>query len=114
MANEPRHLYRPSTIDVRGIEVKVAPNLAVGYVMGVGDEVPKALEQIGVKVVMLGENDLAKGDLDQFDAIVIGIRATAVRDDLEAYSNRIPSSTGRTRSPGPTSKAGSKSAGRSG
>ena len=86
---EPRHLYRPATMDVRGIDVKVAPNLSVGYVMGVGDEVPKSLEQIGVKVTMLGENDLANGHLDQFDAIIIGIRASAVRDDLKTYSKRL-------------------------
>jgi LmbE family N-acetylglucosaminyl deacetylase len=87
--NEPRHLYRPATMEVRGIEVKVAPGLSVGYVMGVGDEVPKALEQIGVKVTMLGESDLANGSLDGYDAIIIGIRATAVRDDLKAYSKRL-------------------------
>ncbi len=87
--NEPRHLYRPATMAVRGVDVKVAPNLSVGYVMGVGDEIPKALEQIGVKVTMLGENDLASGNLDQFDAVIIGIRATAVRDDLKAYSKRL-------------------------
>jgi hypothetical protein len=87
--NEPRHLYRPATMEVRGIEVKVAPGLNVGYVMGVGDEVPKALEQIGVKVTMLGEQDLASGNLDGYDAILIGIRATAVRDDLKAYSKRL-------------------------
>ncbi|MDX2039870.1 MAG: PIG-L family deacetylase [Acidobacteriota bacterium] len=87
--NEPRHLYRPATMAVRGVDVKVAPNLSVGYVMGVGDEIPKALEQIGVKVTMLGENDLASGNLDGFDAVIIGIRATAVRDDLKAYSKRL-------------------------
>jgi LmbE family N-acetylglucosaminyl deacetylase len=87
--NEPRHLYRPATMAVRGVDVKVAPNLSVGYVMGVGDEIPKALEQIGVKVTMLGENDLAGGNLDQFDAVIVGIRATAVRDDLKAYSKRL-------------------------
>jgi LmbE family N-acetylglucosaminyl deacetylase len=86
---EPRHLYRPATMKVRGIDVKVAPNLTVGYVMGVGDEVPKALEQMGVKVALLGENDLANGELERFDAIIIGIRATAVRDDLKAYSKRL-------------------------
>jgi hypothetical protein len=86
---EPRHLYRPATMDVRGIDVQVAPNLSVGYVMGVGDEVPKALEQIGVKVIMLCETDLANGHLDQFDAIIIGIRASAVRDDLKTYSKRL-------------------------
>ncbi len=87
--NEPRHLYRPATMEVRGIEVNVAPNLNVGYVMGVGDEVPTALAQIGVKVTMLNESDLANGNLDGFDAILIGIRATAVRDDLKAYSKRL-------------------------
>ncbi len=87
--NEPRHLYRPATMEVRGIEVSIAPNLNVGYVMGVGDEVPTALAQIGVKVTMLNENDLANGNLDGFDAILIGIRATAVRDDLKAYSKRL-------------------------
>ena len=86
---EPRHLYRPATMDVHGIDVQVAPNLSVGYVMGVGDEVPQALEQIGVKVTILGANDLANGDLDQFDSIIIGIRASAVRDDLKTYSKRL-------------------------
>jgi LmbE family N-acetylglucosaminyl deacetylase len=86
---EPRHLYRPATMDVRGIDVQVAPNLAVGYVMGIGDEVPQALEQIGVKVTMLGDNDLANGHLEQFDAIIIGIRASAVRADLKTYSKRL-------------------------
>jgi LmbE family N-acetylglucosaminyl deacetylase len=86
---EPRHLYAPAAMDVRGVDVKVAPNLSVGYVMGVGDEVPKALEQIGVKVTMLDENDLAVGALDGFDAIIAGIRATAVRNDLKIYSKRL-------------------------
>jgi LmbE family N-acetylglucosaminyl deacetylase len=87
--HEPRHLYRPATMDVRGVEVKVAPHLIVGYVMGVGDEVPNAMEQLGVKVVMLGESDLAQGDLDRFDALIIGIRATAVREDVKAYRKRL-------------------------
>jgi hypothetical protein len=87
--NEPRHLYSPATMAVRGVDVKVAPNLSVGYVMGVGDEIPKSLEQIGVKVTMLGANDLASGNLDQFDAVLIGIRATSVREDLKAYSKRL-------------------------
>jgi hypothetical protein len=30
------------------------------------------------------------GHLDQFDAIIIGIRASAVRDDLKTYSKRLP------------------------
>ncbi|MFN0087910.1 MAG: PIG-L family deacetylase [Blastocatellia bacterium] len=86
---EPRHLYRPAAMIVRAIDAQIAPNLTVGYVMGVGDEVPRALEQLGVKVAMLGGNELAGGELKGFDAILIGIRATAVRKDLRAYSKRL-------------------------
>lgn len=86
---EPRHLYRNADANIRGVNVAVAPNLHVGYVMGVGDKVPEALAQIGVKVTMLGANELATGNLDQFDAVVIGIRASAVREDLKAYNKRL-------------------------
>ena len=86
---EPRHLYRNATMEMRGVDFQVAPNLNVGYVMGVGDKVPEALAQMGVKVSMLGANELATGNLDQFDAVVIGIRASAVREDLKAYNKRL-------------------------
>ena len=52
------------------IDVKTAPNLTVGYIMGVGDEVPAAIEQLGAKVEMIGPDDLAWGDLSRFDTIV--------------------------------------------
>jgi LmbE family N-acetylglucosaminyl deacetylase len=86
---EPRHLYRPAVIELRAVDVKVAPRLTIGYIMGVGDQVPEALAQLGVAVRLLGPSDLAAGDLDAFDAIVIGIRAYAVRDDLKAYNRRV-------------------------
>ncbi len=86
---EPRHLYRPAAIELRTVDVKVATGLTVGYIMGVGDHVPEALEQLGVTVRRLGPADLAAADLDAFDAIVIGIRAYAVRDDLKAYNRRL-------------------------
>lgn len=86
---EPRHLYRPAVMEIRGIEVKVPTGLNVGYVMGVGDLIPEALQQIGVKVTLLGPNDLASGSLDQFDAVLIGIRASAVRADLKTWNRRL-------------------------
>ncbi len=85
----PRHLYRNATMEIRGVDVQVAPNLHVGYVMGVGDKVPEALAQMGVKVSMLGANELASGNLDQFNTVIIGIRASAVREDLQAYNKRL-------------------------
>jgi hypothetical protein len=86
---EPQHLYRPATVSLRGVEVKVAPGLKVGYIMGVGDEVPEALEQIGVTVTLLATPDLATGNLDQFHTILVGFRASAVRADVKAYNRRL-------------------------
>src|SRR5205085_3137541 len=37
---ETRYLPRAAVTSVRGVEVRIAPGLKVGYVMGIGDEVP--------------------------------------------------------------------------
>jgi len=86
---EPRYLYRPASMELHTIGVKVKQDLKVGYIMGVGDKVPQALEQLGIKVQMLGNEDLASGDLSSFNTIVVGIRAYAVRADLKAYNRRL-------------------------
>jgi hypothetical protein len=57
--------------------------------MGVGDDVPSGLAQICVNVQLLGEQDLATGDLSRFDAIMTGTRAYAVREDLKTYNRRL-------------------------
>ena len=86
---ETRYLFHPSTIHVRGVDVKIAPALKVGYVMGIGDEVPAGIVQLGATVTMLAEQDLATGNLAQYDTIVTGTRAYAVREDLKTYNRRL-------------------------
>ena len=49
----PYYLYKPATYKTTGVDVKVAPGLKVGYVMGTGDDVPASLEHLGVKVTFL-------------------------------------------------------------
>ena len=85
----PYFLYRPAAYMARGVDVKVAPELNVGYVMGTGDETPAALEQIGVHPHMLSAVDLANADLSRYNAIVIGIRAYSNRPDLAANNARL-------------------------
>lgn len=86
---EARHLYRPSTIAVRGLDVAVVPGLKVGYVMGIGDQVPEGIRQLGYEVTLLDERALATADLQQYDAIMTGTRAYAVREDLKTYNQRL-------------------------
>ncbi len=86
---ETRYLYRDAVTSVRGIAVNIARGLRVGYVMGVGDDVPGGLAQLGVDVQLLGAEDLATADLGKFNAILTGTRAYAVREDLKTYNRRL-------------------------
>ena len=86
---ETRYLYREAISSVRGIDVRVAPGLKVGYVMGVGDDVPSGIAQLGVDVELLDEQDLATGNLARFTCIMTGTRAYAVREDLKTYNRRL-------------------------
>ena len=86
---EPRHLYRPAVMTLRSIPLKVPSDLSVGYIMGVGDRVPEALQQIGIDVEMLDREELRTGDLNRFGTILVGIRAYVVRRDLVAYNSRL-------------------------
>jgi LmbE family N-acetylglucosaminyl deacetylase len=85
----PYNLYRASTYRTSGVDVKVAPDLNAGYIVGAGDEVPQALENLGIKVHFLTSEDLASGNLSKFDAIILGVRAYAAREDLKTNNGRI-------------------------
>jgi LmbE family N-acetylglucosaminyl deacetylase len=54
----------------------------IGYIVGAGDKVPQALEQMGYEVKTLSETDLTDDNLKQFDAIITGIRAYNIYDYL--------------------------------
>ncbi len=84
-----RHVLRAPDVTVNVLDVRVKPNLTVGYVMGVGDEVPQALEQLGARVELVNEDQLAWGDLSHYDVIMTGVRAYERRPDLRAYNQRL-------------------------
>ncbi|HVC46905.1 MAG TPA: PIG-L family deacetylase [Terracidiphilus sp.] len=85
----PTNLYRAARLETRKVEVKVAPGLRVGYVMGTGDLIPQALEGLGVTPHLLTADDLTSGNLSAYNVIFIGIRAYSVRPDLLAARARL-------------------------
>lgn len=84
-----KYLRSPAEHQIRVVNVKVAPGLKLGYVMGSGDDVPDAIRQLGIPVDLLGAEDLASGDLSRYSTIVLGIRAYAVREDLKKNNGRL-------------------------
>ncbi|HUN83088.1 MAG TPA: PIG-L family deacetylase [Terracidiphilus sp.] len=85
----PYNQYKPAELRTRKVNLRVAPGLHLGYVMGTGDLVPQALEGMGITPHLLSDADLESGDLSQWNVIVIGIRAYSVRPQLAAAQGRL-------------------------
>jgi LmbE family N-acetylglucosaminyl deacetylase len=83
------HIYDAARTTVKIINVRTPPDLTIGYVMGVGDQVPTAIQQLGAKVEMISPDELSWGNLSRYDAIVTGVRAYERRDDLRANNRRL-------------------------
>ncbi|RPI50946.1 MAG: hypothetical protein EHM55_20135 [Acidobacteria bacterium] len=84
-----RQLELPAAVAVKVMDVRLAPNLTIGYVMGTGDEIPAALAGLGATVQLLDTDELPWADLRRYDAIFIGVRAYDSRADLRATNKRI-------------------------
>lgn len=85
----PRLLCRPVGFVIQRLDVTLPQGLKLGYVRGSGDEVGEILAELGASVTYLGPNDLSKGDLTRYDAIVTGARAYEVREDLVENNGRL-------------------------
>ena len=83
-----RYLYHPAIAKMQVLDLQVSP-VKVGYVVGVGDEVPAAIRQLGLEIELLSEEELAEGDLSRYDVIMTGVRAYLNREDLKAYNHRL-------------------------
>ncbi len=61
----------------------------IGYILGAGDYVPKALEQIGYQVDIIEAKNLGTIDLSVYDAVLTGIRAFNIQDELAIYLPKL-------------------------
>ena len=85
----PRAVVHPSTAEIRAARIALPAMARVGYVRGASDRVPEALLAVGVPIVLLGPDTLARGDLSRYDAIVIGSRAYETEPALVASNGRL-------------------------
>jgi hypothetical protein len=61
----------------------------VGYIAGAGDRVAESLQEMGYQVTRLDGADLTSEKLHGFGAVVIGVRAFNVRDDLADHLSAL-------------------------
>jgi hypothetical protein len=81
-------IYSKADVKAQVLDLKIAP-VKIGYIMGSGDKVPQAIQRLGLDVTMLDEKFLSTGNLNQYDTIVVGIRASQVRPDYVANNGRL-------------------------
>lgn len=70
----PQVYYTPAEVKLVPLDVKTTAK-RVGYVKGAGDDVPQAMEQLGVVVEFIEPGTARLEELRKYDAIVTGIRA---------------------------------------
>ena len=84
-----RQVYFPSSrLRVVKLDIRTEGK-KLGYIMGAGDEVSRALENLGYEVVALSDEMLENADLSPFDAIITGVRAYNTRDVLKPSKDKL-------------------------
>lgn len=83
-----QNILLPSQAKVVRIPIKKRGN-AIGYIEGAGDAVPECLEQIGYQVTKITPDEIELNTLQNFDAVVVGIRAYNVHPEMEFKQNLL-------------------------
>ena len=83
------YAYRPATENVQAVDVKLPPQLRVGYIMGAGDEISSVLQSVGLNTSIITPQELAAGDLSRYGTIIVGIRAYDTRTDVREHNRRL-------------------------
>jgi LmbE family N-acetylglucosaminyl deacetylase len=80
--------FTNAKINTHKLDVKTAGN-KIGYIVGAGDKVPEALQQLGYSVDVLNEKDVNVNNLIQYQAIITGIRAYNLNEWLTSKNEVI-------------------------
>lgn len=79
--NEAKSIF--SVIDLKPVSGKI------GYISGSGDKVPEVLSQLGYDVQLLSENDLLSSNLQQYKAIICGVRTFNTEKYLKYLNEKL-------------------------
>jgi LmbE family N-acetylglucosaminyl deacetylase len=80
--------FKEALLTVKKFDLKTVGK-KIGYIVGAGDKVPEALEQMGYDVTLLGDKELGRNNLQQFDAIITGVRAYNTDIWLNNYYDKL-------------------------
>lgn len=73
--------FTDAAIETKKLSIKTVGK-KIGYIVGAGDFVPEALQQLGYEVDLLKEKDITVNNLAKYQAVITGIRAYNIFDWL--------------------------------
>jgi LmbE family N-acetylglucosaminyl deacetylase len=75
-------------VDLLNINLKTLGK-RIGYIVGAGDKVPTALEQMGYEVTLLTDKELARNNFSQFNTIITGVRAYNTNEWMNSHYDKL-------------------------
>jgi LmbE family N-acetylglucosaminyl deacetylase len=86
----PTITYFPdATLKLVKLDLKTPANKSIGYISGAGDLIPESLRQVGYTVTPINNEELLSGNLGVYDAIIAGVRAYNINENLKAAQERL-------------------------
>jgi len=81
-----QNLIMPAGLKLVKLDIK-KKGQNIAYIEGAGDVVPESLEQIGYHVTRISPSSISDNSLKKFDAVVVGIRAYNIVEELKYKQN---------------------------
>jgi LmbE family N-acetylglucosaminyl deacetylase len=87
-AHLPKQVLQPQA-QLKAVRLRLARSgQRIGYIAGAGDKIAEGLRQMGYQVDIL-PSDVSQQNLQGYDAVVLGVRAFNVLDDIEALAPKL-------------------------
>lgn len=80
--------FKPAQVMMKSFDLQTYGK-KIGYIVGAGDKVPEALEQMGYEVTLLGDKELSRNNLAQYDAIITGVRAYNTNEWMNKHYDQL-------------------------
>lgn len=80
-------VVRDATVPVRSLDIRITDR-PIAYIEGAGDDVDKALAQIGYDVDVITPSSISASQLSKYQVVILGVRAFNTIEEL-SYKNKI-------------------------
>ncbi|HUR30379.1 MAG TPA: PIG-L family deacetylase, partial [Saprospiraceae bacterium] len=80
-------IVRDASVKLKSLDIKIIQR-PIAYIEGAGDDVDKALEQLGYNVDIVDPGNISMSLLNKYQVVILGIRAYNTVEEL-AYKNKI-------------------------